>query len=348
MLALAQDENAAAGACLFVNARLNATGHADVPRDVTAVQWFAPFVAEFTGAVSCVEDVEGEFDTLLMLAPKNRVEAAYVFARGFSHLKKGGRFYVAAANDAGGKSLHKMLQKMGVDDFEPLSKHKAKAVYGVKGGFDAAAINAALLAGGVQDVLGGEYVSQPGVFGWSKIDKGSELLVQHVPDDLRGKGADFGCGYGYLSRHVVQHCAGVERLYAIDADARAIACAEQNLIKSSFPRKRGSRTDKEQIPDQVGGDDGRVEFLWSDLTKSQSLPPLDFIIMNPPFHQDKAADTAIGLAFIETAHAALKTGGRLFMVANAHLPYEHMLQQKFTSCDKLHEGQGFKVYGAVK
>lgn len=312
-----------AGRVLF----LNAQAHADLPDDLVAVQWFYPHACGFGDVVSRIEDVDGAFDALFMLAPKNRAEAAYLFARGFLHLKEGGRFVLAAANDAGGKSLHKMVQAFGIADFEALSKHKAKAVYGVKGANDQSAIDSAIHAGGVQDVLEGVYASQPGVFGWNKIDKGSALLTQYISDDLCGVGADFGCGYGYLSRHVLARCCGVQTLYAIDADARAVECAKINLEPQ---------------------DDTLVEFRWADLTKPQSLAPLDFIIMNPPFHQNKDTDVAIGQAFIATAHAALKPSGRLYMVANAHLPYEQILRDAFCDVDKLYEGQGFKIFAATK
>ena len=70
--------------------------------------------------------------------------------------------------------------------------------------------------------------------------------------------------------------------------------------------------------------------------------------MNPPFHNGKKTDCAIGNAFIETALQALRPGGQLFMVANNHLPYEEALADKFYECIKLHEGQGFKVFHARK
>ena len=44
--------------------------------------------------------------------------------------------------------------------------------------------------------------SQPGVFSWNRIDPGSALLAQTLPA-LSGKGADFGCGVGYLAHTVL-------------------------------------------------------------------------------------------------------------------------------------------------
>ncbi|HCJ19591.1 MAG TPA: methyltransferase, partial [Hyphomonas sp.] len=34
--------------------------------------------------------------------------------------------------------------------------------------------------------------SRPGLFSWNRIDAGSELLADSVPENIRGRGADFG------------------------------------------------------------------------------------------------------------------------------------------------------------
>ena len=49
------------------------------------------------------------------------------------------------------------------------------------------------------------------------------------------------------------------------------------------------------------------------------------MIMNPPFHQGRAAEPDLGAAFIAAAARILKPHGRLMMVANRQLPYEAAL-----------------------
>ena len=44
--------------------------------------------------------------------------------------------------------------------------------------------------------------------------------------------------------------------------------------------------------------------------------------MNPPFHSGQNTDISLGRAFLRAAADSLRTGGRLFMVANRQLPYE--------------------------
>jgi 16S rRNA (guanine1207-N2)-methyltransferase len=155
-------------------------------------------------------------------------------------------------------------------------------------------------------------------------------LARYLPDHFAGKGGDFGCGSGYLSRAVLaRDVSELQELWCIDADARAVRVCGRN----------------------VEGRGGGVKMLWEDLTQIESFSgpnDLDFIVMNPPFHEGKATDSMIGSAFIQRAAANLRPGGALYMVANAHLPYEAALRQAFSKVEKIFEEAGFKGYRAVK
>jgi 16S rRNA (guanine1207-N2)-methyltransferase len=70
--------------------------------------------------------------------------------------------------------------------------------------------------------------------------------------------------------------------------------------------------------------------------------------MNPPFHEGSSTLPRIGAAFIERAASCLRPGGALWMVANAHLPYEKILAASFSRSDRLRESNGYKVYKAEK
>ena len=170
-------------------------------------------------------------------------------------------------------------------------------------------------------------MTQAGLYGWNKIDKGSQLLLERLPHDLKGRGADFGCGYGLIARHVLEQNPNVKLMHVMDADARAVEICTDNLAVYK----------------------DRVQAKYCDLTRPQDhLRNLDFIVMNPPFHEGKKTDFSIGLGFIKSSAAALSPRGVLYVVANAHLPYEDLLQAEFKTVEKLHEGGGFKVFTAHK
>lgn len=292
-------------------------------------QYFRPGAAQLQAegyAVQSTVPDEGAFDFIFLAAPKNITEVKYLLASGAKILKEGGILLCSAANDAGGGRLKKLLETLGFSGIQQESKYRARAAWARKEVLNVKYAEEWITDGSPQKILGGRFVSQPGIFGWDKIDKGSEILARHLPVDLQGSGADFGCGYGYLSDHVLSRNPGVHEFFCIDADFRAIECARQNL--ASFKN---------------------VRYFWEDLAQPLlNLSGLDFIVMNPPFHAGKAADPALGQAFIASAHAGLRAGGRLYMVANATLPYEEGLQKLYSSVQKKYEGEGFKIFEAVK
>lgn len=266
------------------------------------------------------------FDLVLLHAPKNITEARALLARGARALRPGGRLIAAAANDAGGGRLQALFAEAGFQEIHTQSKHKARVVYTQKQSLNDAVLESWIAGGAKQKILDGRYVSMPGIFGWDQIDDGSQILVRHLPGKLAGRGGDFGCGYGYLADHVLRTHDAVNMIFCIDADYRAVECARENL--SAY----GTRT----------------QFLWQDVRKATLPDDLDFIVMNPPFHTGKAADTALGAAFIARAASCLRRGGVLWMVSNEHLPYEKILNESFSSCANIGEERGFKVFFAVK
>ncbi|MCB1784349.1 MAG: methyltransferase [Alphaproteobacteria bacterium] len=300
--------------------------------DVVLYQDFKPFADDLEERGYSVSPVlpEGErsFDCVLVSMPKNVVEGRYLLAYAAGLLKLGGVLLAAAGNKAGGGRIKGMMEAFGLRVEGSVSGNKARAVWAVCETPDMAAVEGALEEGGVRTICDGSFVSQPGVFGWDKVDKGSEILAAHLPTDLRGVGADFGCGYGYLSRFVLEHCPKVKRWRAADADYRAVQACRNNLEGFDLPK----------------------DFLWVDLGEAlpASLLRLDFIVMNPPFHEGKKTDLGLGQRFIENAGRALTRNGALWMVANAHLPYEAVLENAFFSVHKIYEGGGFKVFKAVR
>ena len=312
------------GRILFVNAQ----AHAELPGGIKCVQWFKPYADALNG-FNCeqrIEDVSGEFDTALLLFPKNVIEGAYLLANAFRYVARGGSIFISAENKAGGNRVQKIVQQFGAEIVQQISKNKSRFLEIKNTGVNADAVDVAIKAGGMQNIEKTGFIAQSGVYGWGKIDKGSKILLQHIPQDIKGKIADFGCGYGYLLQHILQQNNTIKTAYAIDADARAVDATRLNM-----------------------GDDERVEYLWADLTQSQNIPNrLDTIIMNPPFHEGKKADSDIGVSFIKTAAQTLKRNGVLYMVANTQLPYEAALEDDFFSHELLAQEGGFKVFKAVR
>ena len=167
------------------------------------------------------------------------------------------------------------------------------------------------------------FVTQPGVFSEGKVDPGSELLAEALPAKLPAHVVDLGAGWGYLSRAILAR-AGVERLDLVEAEARALDCARLNVT------------------------DPRAVFHWADATALRPEAPVGAVVMNPPFHEGRAGAPDLGRAFIAAAAKMLAPTGRLYCVANRHLPYEATLRERFRDVEELPGTPAFKLYVASR
>jgi 16S rRNA (guanine1207-N2)-methyltransferase len=285
-----------------------------VPAEALQVSPFVP------GAAALEDQADASLSSVVMLAPPGTTERRYALAQALRTLRPGGSLVVLGPKDKGGSRIGKELEGFGCAVDEQGRAHhrichtlRPEAPTG---------LDRAIADGSPQFVEAIGLWSQPGLFSWDRIDPGSRQLAEAL-GSLGGRGADLGSGTGYLARAVLAQVK-VERLDLIDLDRRAVAAARRNV------------------------EDPRAHFHWADARTEPPLADLDFVVANPPFHDGGAEDRALGQAFVRRAHTALRKGGRLWMVANRHLPYEGVLTPMFAQVE-LRSGQGaFKVYEARK
>src|SRR5262249_39629940 len=89
-----------------------------------------------------------------------------------------------------------------------------------------------------------------------------------------------------------------------------------------------------------------MQFFWRDLLAEPVETRYDAIVMNPPFHQGRAAEPEIGQKLIAVAAKALKSRGALFLVANKGLPYENAIASPFAEYGQIAGDGAFKVFAA--
>ena len=292
-----------------------ALGLAEVPQGAAQLSPLIP------GSADIARLPEASADSATILAPPGTLERDFVLAHALRALKPGAPLTAFAPKDKGGSRLRKALEGFGCAVTEEARRHhrfcstvRPGAPHGLA---------AAIEAGAPRIVPALGLWSQPGVFSWDRPDPGSLRLIEVLPE-LAGAGADLGCGVGLLAQRVLAS-PKVTALACADIDRRAVDCARHNL------------------------GDARVTVAWADLRRPlPGVQDLDFVVMNPPFHDGGAEDRALGVAFIETAAAMLTRRGACWLVANRHLPYEAALAAAFSSVAVRAEGGGYKVFEARK
>ncbi|MEP6907031.1 MAG: class I SAM-dependent methyltransferase [Pseudoxanthomonas sp.] len=322
-----------AGEVLFLRAREGAAMRQFPLTQLVCEQSYKPFADELErGGLQVVADAsatEARYPLVLVLPPRQREEARALFARALSLCAPGGVVVASITNNEGAKSGEADLKQLaGLGG--SLTKNHCRVFWSkpLGGMHDAALLSNWNQLDAPRPILEGRFRSRPGVFAWDRIDPASALLVEHLPADLAGRGADLGAGYGYLSAELLANSDKVVSIDLYEAEARALDLARHNL--AGFEAKAA------------------IDYRWHDVT--QGIPDLyDFIVSNPPFHTQSRADRPdIGRRFIAVAAESLKPGGRLFLVANRHLPYEAVLNASFGQVRIVGERDGFKVIEAVK
>ncbi len=167
--------------------------------------------------------------------------------------------------------------------------------------------------------------SKPGVFGWNKIDQGSQLLIEQLPLVLNcslplGKLSvlDLGCGSGYLT---LASCSAETQILSTDNNAAALEVTTDNLKQA-------------QLNFRVTPSDAGKELNEK----------FDLILCNPPFHSGFGVDHDLTDKFSREASRLLATGGTALFVVNQHVPLSRIALNHFRQVNLVINNGHFCVY----
>jgi len=164
--------------------------------------------------------------------------------------------------------------------------------------------------------------SLPGVFSQKSLDKGSEILLEHLPDNIKGDVLDFGCGAGIIASYLGKKFSEIQ-LSLLDVSALAINSAEKTLSLNNLK--------------------GHV-FASDSLSEVKNK--YDYVISNPPFHQGQKTNYVATEYFLSAIKSFLSKRAEVTIVANSFLRYQPIMEQFIGKTTKICNKQGFTVYSS--
>jgi 16S rRNA (guanine1207-N2)-methyltransferase len=294
----------------------------DLPQDrLTLVQGFRPDHDHFRalGYTVALAAPPGAAASLVCL-PRQRDEGRAMVAEAVALTAPGGTIIIDGQKTDGIDTMYRDIRAR-VATSVPLSKAHGKIFAFVVGdGPDRTAFEDWRAHDHAVD---GGFITRPGVFSADGPDRGSALLAAALPAKLPARVVDLGAGWGYLARAILAR-DGVQHLDLVDADATALDCARRNIT------------------------DPRAAFHWADALTFRPEKAADAVVCNPPFHTARAADPALGVAFIRAAARMLHPGGTLWLVSNRHLPYPTVLAEAFREVEDIGTDTGFRLTRAAR
>jgi 16S rRNA (guanine1207-N2)-methyltransferase len=297
------------------------------PASMVCIQGFRPqYLALQREGFAVRPTPEGhDYPASLVLCGRFRAENEARIAEALRRTRPGGLIVIGGSKTDGVASLRKR-----VGELSPIAGSASKyhgVVFWLERPTNAEAGRIAAALAPEPGLVEDRFVTGPGMFSADAVDRASRLLADCLPRDIGGNVADFCAGWGYLAVRLAEQ-QDVRRIDLYEASHEALEAAKLNL--------RGTA--------------GAVEigFHWHDLASEPVAARYDAIVMNPPFHQGRAAEPDLGVRMIGAAKAALKPGGRLFLVANRALPYERTLAGGFRAQSEIVSDSAYKVLWAVR
>jgi len=168
------------------------------------------------------------------------------------------------------------------------------------------------------------FVTDAGVFSKGEVDTGTRLLLEALPEEMRGEILDLGCGWGVIGISIARKWPAT-RVTMADVNLRALELSRENAKKNRV----------------------EVECVESDGMAAFTGRTFDAVITNPPI---RAGKQVIYQMFSDVSKS-LKPGGALYLVIRKQQGAESCMKYLgtvFGSVEKIDKSGGFWVIRAGK
>jgi 16S rRNA (guanine1207-N2)-methyltransferase len=264
----------------------------------------------------------GSFDWIGLRLPKGTDELRMLARVAAARLAPRGTLWIYGASDEGIRSVKKRL----ASDFGSIEDWAVGGRCRVIQARDPTPVLAPNISDWIDPILDPRlgdkpWVSFPGCFSHGRVDQGTALLLEHLPDvDPGGRVLDFACGTGILAGAIRSRTPAVE-LVLLDNDALSLEAARRNLPGTTTVLSPG----------------------FTALDEGQ----FDWIVSNPPYHRGKAGTMHVLEDLCRRAPEYLVPGGALRMVVQLTHAIEPLLKENFHTASVVAESPGFRVWESL-
>lgn len=155
-------------------------------------------------------------------------------------------------------------------------------------------------------------INYPNVFSQDSLDIGTRFFLENFPDLSACRNVlDLACGNGLLGIKALQTFPQLQGWFIDESHYATLSC-HASLKTNAI-------------------DENRYTVLQNNILHGLSLPPMDAILCNPPFHQQHRIGDHIASAMVGQSARALAAGGKLYLIGNRHLNYHTLLDKHFPS-----------------
>lgn len=273
------------------------------------------------------EFAEGvEYDNILLRICKEKQVNLHLITTAATHLSPQGSLVIAGEKNDGIKTYCKTASNLFLCGGNPKKLGEAYLGRFTKPrrdkGEEAGSYHKLVEIGKTNQIT---LYSKPGIYGWNKIDQGSQLLIEQFRHHCQSWASehfisvlDLGCGYGYLS-FAIADLPFIKRT-ATDNNAAAVAACRYTAAQAKIPI------------DVIAGDCAQgVEGQYQ------------VILCNPPFHKGFDLDGDLTMRFLRAARQKLSNNGQAFFVVNSFIGIEKKATHFFRQVDTLINNNHFKV-----
>ena len=263
---------------------------------------------------------DGPFDGAVLRVPRGAEATRMALHLVAARLAPTARLIVGGANDEGIRNVASRLREVTAELGEAVPGNHARRITsrnpllaegGVKGDLER-------WAEPVTAAVGGEtlaWTSWPGLFAHGRLDVGTAILLEHLPDPSGARVLDFGCGVGVIGE--ILRRRGALTLDLVDRDALAVHAARRNVVGARVHCSDG-------LP--AGGE------RW------------DLVVSNPPIHEGADADWSVLEGLARDLPGRLHPGGRVLLVAQVTVPIGRLFAATFRKAERLQTTRGFAVW----